>query len=505
MANSVKPKGNSVRNTGRSGLPGPTPDPNAGNAKYVEFGATGLRNFAGYIREEWLRDLLGWKGRRVLREMRDNDEVVGAFFFAIEMLLRGVTFHIEGSSDEPEDQAAADFSNSCIADLEHTWPDLIGEVMTFLYFGWDVHEIVYKVRQGSTSDPKTNSKYNDGLIGWRKFAVRAQETLLHWEFNEAGDATAMIQLLPTGGPLLRVPLAKALHFRTTTQKSNPEGRSLLRNAYRSWYFKKRIQEVEAIGVERDLAGMPIAWVPASMLKSDATEADKSLLEMFKSMVRDTARNEQEGFVLPQEWQEFPNGGAPQPMFKMELLSTGGRRQFDTSGIINRYDQRIASVVLADFITLGGSSSHGSYAMSRNKTDMFSIAVIGFLDIIVEQFNRKALPDLLAVNGMPGSATMRHGDIARRDLTELAAYVQQLAMVGFLTPDETTEDHLREEASLPALGQDSMREAGRDDSDENQVADTDVTDSVVDPRGNADAQGQGAGASAADRYTGRAVP
>ena len=39
---------------------------------------------------------------------------------------------------------------------------------------------------------------------------------------------------------------------------NPEGRSILRNAYFSWYFEKKIAEIEGIGIARDLAGLPRA-------------------------------------------------------------------------------------------------------------------------------------------------------------------------------------------------------------------------------------------------------
>ena len=37
-----------------------------------------------------------------------------------------------------------------------------------------------------------------------------------------------------------------LLFRTISNRGNPEGRSIYRNAWRSWVFLKRIQEFEAI-------------------------------------------------------------------------------------------------------------------------------------------------------------------------------------------------------------------------------------------------------------------
>lgn len=414
---------------------------------FGELGATGLRQFGGYVREEWLRDLSGWRGVRMFREMRDNDPIIGAMFFATEMLLRAVSFHVDPVGKNPDDAEAADFVNSCVADMEQTWAEIISQVITFLQYGWQVSEIVYKRRQGQNANPQLNSTYDDGMIGWRKFAGRAQETLLHWEFNDSGDAIALVQLLPTGGPLLRVPLSKCLHFRTRLLKNSPEGVSALRNAYTSYFYKKRLMAIEAIGLERDLTGMPIAWVPARLLNSSATADDKAQLEALKKMARDTVRNEQEGFVFPLVYDVNGN-----KLYDFTLLSTGGRRQFDTSSIIDRYDHRIAATMLADFITLGGGGgdSRGSYAQSRNKTDMFSVALVGFLDLITGEFNRSAIPDLLRMNNLKGKCVMQHGDIARRDLEVLADYAQKLTSSMLLTPDPVLEAHLREEGGLPPL-------------------------------------------------------
>lgn len=426
-----------------------TSDP-AANA-YTEFGATGLKQFSGYVREEWLKDLIGRRGLLMYREMRDNDPIIGAIFFAIEMLLRGVSFHVE-AGDGPDDQEAAEFVESCLGDTETSWAGLLAEIMPFLLYGWDVHEIVYKIRKGRNDDPKFNSKYDDGMIGWRKFAHRGQETLLHWIFDAAGDATHLVQLLPTGGPLLQVPLGKCLHFRTTPYKANPEGRSIFRNAYTSYYFKKVIQEIEAIGVSRDLTGLTVVSVPAKWTSPTASPADKQALLMAQQLARDTARNQQEGLVIP----IIRNEKDPQLLeFDVKLLATGGRRQFATNDIIQRYDNRIAMTTLADFITLGSGSGsgsgRGSFAMSKNKTDIFSVATIAFLDLITAEFNRKAIPDLLELNGYAKcDVTLAHGDIQRRDLQELGTYIMDVAQAGVLTPDANLEAHVREEGGLPPL-------------------------------------------------------
>ena len=145
--------------------------------------------------------------------------------------------------------------------MQDTWTDTISEILSFLTYGWSFHEIVYKRRMGNTKNPTTKSKYTDGLIGWKKLPIRAQETLYRWEYDNEDNLLGMTQMPPPDFGTYTIPMSKALLFRTKSRKNNPEGRSILRNAYRSWYFKRRIQEIEGIGIERDLAGLPVMHGP----------------------------------------------------------------------------------------------------------------------------------------------------------------------------------------------------------------------------------------------------
>lgn len=453
---------------------------------YVELGATGLRQFSGYVREEWLRDLQGWRGLRMYREMRDNDPIIGAMFFALEMPLRGISFTVQPEdATNKDDVEAAAFVTSCMADMEHSWPGFISEVLTFLQYGYSLFEIVYKIRGGPTSDQKTNSRYSDGMVGWRKFAGRAQETCLHWDFDDSGDAVSFVQLLPTGAPLLRVPTAKCLHFRTRLLKNNPEGVSLMRNCYTSYFYKKRLQEIEAIGIERDLCGLPMFWVPARLLNINASPEDKAQLAAIKSIVRDTTRNQQEGFVGPLVYDDKGN-----PLYKFELMSTGGSRQIDITPVIDRYDHRMAASLLADFIMLGQGAagrSQGTGAQSKNKTDMFSVAITGFADLIAAEFNRKPVPDLLAMNNLKGRCIVKHGDVSESSVADFAASVSQVASAGVVMPDAAVENAVRIKLGLPPL-------PGATTGDLNEGGDAvpggDTSGSRTQPRNARQGQGQG---------------
>lgn len=419
-----------------------------------EIGRIGQKRYGGTFYEEFLPELRGRKGAEVYREMNDNDDVIGAIMFAIEMLIRQTNWNVEPGGTTAKDKEAAEFVESCMNDMDDTWIDTISEILSFIPFGWSFHEIVYKRRIGKTKNSHTNSKYCDGLIGWRKLPIRAQETLYQWEYDNEDNLLGMTQMAPPDFQIRTIPKEKAMLFRTKSRKNNPEGRSILRNAYRSWYFKKRIQEIEGIGVERDLAGLPVMYSPEGVDIWDENDEDAVKIRAgMETMVRNIRRDELEGIVLP--------GG-----FKLELLSTAGNRQFDTNAIIDRYDTRIAMTVLADFIFLGHQQT-GSFALSSNKTELFAMAIGAFLDIICETFNSQGIPSLIDINGehfkkITTYPKLFHGDIEDADIEKLATFIKDMTGIGVLVPDDELEDYIRQAGHLP------QRTSNKRSENENRV-------------------------------------
>lgn len=409
-------------------------------ARTDEIGRIGQKRYGGTFYEEFLRELRGKKGIETYREMAENDDTIGAILFAVEMLIRQASWNVEPGGDTPKDKEAAEFVEQCMHDMQDTWTDTISEILSFLTYGWSFHEIVYKRRMGKTRDQKTRSKYNDGLIGWRKLPIRAQETLYQWEYDDEDNLIAMTQLPPPNYGLITIPMDKAMLFRTKSRKGNPEGRSILRNAYRSWYFKRRIQEYEGIGIERDLAGLPVFTAPEDIAIWDEDDPDMVKLRTgMEAMVQKIRVDELAGIVKPHG-------------FEFELLNSGGSKQFDTNAIIQRYDTGMAMTVLADFIFLGHQQV-GSFALSSDKTELFSMAIGAYLDIICETFNSQGIPQLIDVNGshfdgITDYPKLAHGDIENADIQKLASYIKDMTGVGILVPDDGLEDYVREAAGLP---------------------------------------------------------
>ncbi len=407
---------------------------------FLEIGSSGLRRSGGYINEEFLSNLQGVKGFKVYREMHDNDPVIGAMLYAIDKVITRLEWHVEG-----EDERTAVFIDQCLHDMSDSWDATLQNILSMLTYGWSFHEIVYKIRRGPTGDPKTHSKYADNRIAWRKWPVRAQETLQEWMIDDNGGIQGLIQMDPSSGKgLARIPIDKALLFRTTTNRNNPEGYSLLRNAYRPWFYKRRIEEIEAIGIERDLAGLPMAYVPPEYLSNTATPQQKAVLTAITEIVQNVKRNEQEGIVFPAAYDESGNR-----IFDLTLLSASGGRQFDTGAVIQRYDHRIAMSLLSDFLLLG-SDRVGSFALGTAKVDLWTLAVDSIAKSIAQVVNQFAIPRLLKLNAMRMDKMpyLTYGQVSSVELAEVADYVSKLAQAGVIMPDRDLEMHLRSLADLP---------------------------------------------------------
>ena len=295
-------------------------------------------------------------------------------------------------------------------------------------------------------DSSERSQYNDGRIGWRKWPIRDQSTIIRWDFDNNGGINGAYQMNPLAGTgEVFLPIEKCLLFRTTTKRNNPQGRSILRNAFVPWYFQKRIAEIEAIGIERDLAGMPVALVPPHLLSDNATAQETQALTAIKQMVRNIRRDEQEGIVFPLAY----DPDTKQLAYDLKLLTSGGRRQFDTNAIIARYDARIAMSVLADFILLGHDQV-GTQALSVSKIQLFSDALDTWVTGIADVINTHAIPRLMKLNGVDAQywPKVDYDSPRQVDLLAIADYVQKLAGVGAILPDEALGEHLRDIAGLP---------------------------------------------------------
>lgn len=409
-------------------------------AHFAAVGMDGLERSGGSIQEEFLTALRMPDCLKTYQEMSWNDPVIGAVLFVFEELARRCQWSVEAGGKKQVDLAAKQFLEECRDDMEQSFVTYIIEVLSMFVYGWSLHEIIYKLRRGYNRNPKFNSKFNDGKIGWRFMPGRSQASWNDWKYNEiTQELDYFEQMVPSTGDVILIPMSRCLLFRTKTDRNSPEGRSLLRNAYRPWFFKKHIEEIEAIGIERDLAGFPTLIAAEGIDIWNANNEDAVALKAtVEQIVANVRMDKNLGLVLPHGWD-------------FKLANSGGGKQIDTNAVINRIDQRIAATLLADIVMLGADKV-GSFALADVKKSLLASALEGQIKIIADIFNKQAVPTLMELNNFKGITDFPKfvpSEIEVPDINNLADFLTKLSKLGVvLFPDEKLERYIASTAGLP---------------------------------------------------------
>lgn len=230
-----------------------------------EMGYAGLKVSAGIPNEEMKRDLQFPQSIVTFKQMSHHSTIAAALSL-YDMMVSKVKWRVK-PVDSPSEKEIRDseFIKECMNDMDHSWMNFVQEAASMKPYGFSVHEKVFRKRLKSKG-----SKYDDGLIGWQKLPIRSQDSIDRWYFDKDGREIVAVQqnlnLVQDGfgrftsvinGREIVLPRNKFLLFRTGKYKGNPFGKSCLRDCYYSWRFLVDIEETEAIGIKRDLHGLPV--------------------------------------------------------------------------------------------------------------------------------------------------------------------------------------------------------------------------------------------------------
>lgn len=407
-----------------------------------EQGTTGLLSFNGILSEEFLRELRGKEGYKRFDEMRRNSPVVGAMLYYHEMAIRKVSWNFASKTDDKADDERVDFLEQCRENMSQSWNDFVSEVLTFLPFGYSIFYPLYKRNQNNS-------------IGWDAFSPRKQNTVFRWLLNypgvemydaskRNGDILGFIQQAPPTYTLDTILMDKVILFRTRVEANNPEGISLLRNAWVPYYYTKNLQAFEAIGFERDTNGVPSITLPSGA--STDTDDPNSDASKAAEVVRNIRTDEQAGVVLPPGWE-------------LALLSSSGKSFADLGKAIERYESRTLMAMLSQFIMLG-QNSVGTQALSKDSTSIAEMIVNAVADIVAETFTKQEIPRMLRMNGYdPEGIVLEHTPAGDTDISMFADFIQKVG--DKITWDASDELWLRQVAGLPEKDEATIQAAMED--------------------------------------------
>lgn len=405
---------------------------------FRESGWSGLKYMSGQILEDEAYELRGKAGAEEYNKMRLTDATVAGVLLALTLPIREAKWQVNPASDLGPDIEAAEFVESCLHDMSSSLDDVLTEASTMFCFGWSYMEWVLKRRLGrNPGRGQPASAHDDGRVGFRKIALRKQTSLWEWDMDDDGGILGMWQDRAGAQPAY-IPIDKALLFRTTKEGNNPEGLSILRPAYRDWRYKRDIERIEAIGLQRALMGVPVVTL-AQGASTNETDPINSHERRAQEILSSLHQNDAIGILEE----------ADMLTFRFESPQMTGLTG-DSDRVIQRKDESIARSALASWLLLG-TREKGSYALARELGDMFYVAVQGFLQTISQVFTRWAVPTLFTYNAFPGITGFPEitTSINRRvDLETIAKVTNELVGATIITPDIALEQYVRELAGLP---------------------------------------------------------
>ena len=399
-----------------------------------EMGYNGLAISAGRINEEIKTELQFPNSIITYKQMSYDSMIASALSYYEHMMLKAKFSFLPHPLANETQKEYASFLQECVGDMEHSWQDFIQEVSSMNTYGFCVNEIVLRKRLYSKG-----SKYNDGNIGIKKLPIRSQDSISKWNYDKDQELVSLEQTVSrldssgrmahtVSGEPITIPRNKFLLFRLGKKKDSPVGESPLRGCYYPWKFKIAVEELESMGLSRDLAGVPIAWIPAQMMAKDADPELKLQYLKIQQIVRNINNNQQAGLVMPMLYDE----NTKQPLVKFELLKNEGGKAYDTTKIKDYYCKAILTALSADILLMGQSST-GSYALGNIKNTLSAIAIETKLKEICNVLNQQLIPLLAKLNGWDLSRlpNIVIDDLESVSLEEVSKYIQRLASVGFL--------------------------------------------------------------------------
>lgn len=397
----------------------------------TSFGVTGTDLQSGMITDEYNTDLQFPESIRVYDEMRKSDGTTIAILRAIKQPLISAKWQIQSGWEEAKDKEIADFITHNLFE-KVKFKHFLRESLGFLDFGFYYFEKVYEII--------------DGKIEWKDMSPRMPKAHYLWSMwgNEwvNGHPTGITQQVNTNDEAKwftrEIPWEKLVLFSYEREGNNFEGVSILRNAYKHYFYKDLLYKVSSISSERYGVGIPSAQVKSSTSDKAKSAIDKALKNI---------RSNEQSYISYTE-----------DVVKLEILTPNG------SGVgtqieqgISHHDKKIYDSILAGFLNLT-SGEGGSNALSKDQSSFFLRGLQGIADFWIDTMNEhiRELVDL-NYNGVENYPKLTVSDIGSISMDEQINAIGSAVEKGLLDITQDDKNMIRDVLKMPRLTQEQIKE------------------------------------------------
>jgi hypothetical protein len=383
-----------------------------------ELGYSSPSPFTAWTREERVGELRDKLGIRKYYDMKRADGTIRGALRLLKTPVMSARWFVEPASDSTLDKNIAKFvEDNLFNKMNVPWHRTLEDALLMCEYGYMPLEKVYGID-------------SDGKVILKKLAPRHPLDIREWDYDIAGGPNGIIMdaTEANGFDEVYIPIEKLVVFVLEQEAGDMRGISILRSAYKHYFYKDTLYKIDAIQKERHGIGVPVIKLPMGFSEDDRRLAD--------DLGRNLRTNERAHITIPMNWEVAFAKLEGQPV--------------DCLPSIQHHNDQIMQNIIAPF-----------YRDANAKDDSMNMFFKGTRYIattIAETFNRYVIKQLVDFNYSRGEyPTLQARRIGENeDLRTWSFAFRNLVGAGSIIPDDKLEEFLRKELDLPMPDKDTAR-------------------------------------------------
>jgi hypothetical protein len=397
------------------------------NLAMAEIGYSSPSPWTAWTRDERVPELRDRRGLRTYYDMKRADGTVRGALRLLKTPILAARWYVEPASDSVLDKNIAEFvEKNLFEQLNVPWSRVVEDSLLMCEYGYMPFE---KVWAEPYSD---NDKVKDGKFRLQKLAARHPMDIRQWYWDDNGGPDG-IQMEPTESDGYRdfvdIPIAKLVVFVLEQEAGDLRGTSILRSAYKHYYYKDTLYQIDAIQKERHGIGVPLIKLPPGFNAKDR--------DLAEDLGRNLRTNERAHIVAPTNWE-------------ITFAVLGGN-PVDCIPSITHHDMKIKSNILAPFMD--------EPDVRPDSLDVYYKSTRYIASTVCDTYNHFVIPQLVDFNfargGYPKLRVRRIGE--QEDIRTMSFSFRNFVGAGAIRPDDELEKFLRTELDLPAMDTETTRQ------------------------------------------------
>lgn len=409
-------------------------------------GTGGTAVFGGYPEEGETNALLtGVTKYKTYSTILANTSIVAASVRYALNLIAKAQWTVEPADDSAEAQQIAEWFENELFNMTTPFHRVVRTSALYRYYGFALQEWTAK-------------RNDDGTIGIADVESRPQHTIEQWAVDESGTVFGVVQRSPHTMQDIPLPRAKLIYVVDDAISDSPTGLGLFRHVVDAVSRLKLYEELEGIGFESDLRGIPIGRAPiADMIaKVNAGTMSKAQMDEQLNAMRTflTSHKKSVNLAMMLDSKVYESTGdnrtpSGQPQWNMELLKSDSTAAEEVALAIQRINREVARVLGTENILLGENGG-GSLAMAKDKSDQFALVVDSSLKEISETYKADLIKPFMKLNGWDEelAPTLKPEKIQYRSVEEITSALRDLSAAGaMMMLDDPAINEIRDQLGL----------------------------------------------------------